>query len=106
MYYTYIIECEDSTLYTGVAKEVEHRMLVHSRKIRQTAKYTRSHTYKCLLAVWESEDRSTAQKLEYRIKKLTRTQKLRLIEDDRCFGEYFPSLSDICYTRRMIRSDQ
>ena len=97
MYYTYIIECEDSTLYTGVAKDVLHRMDVHSKKIRQSAKYTRSHTYKALLAVWESDSRSSAQKLEYRIKKLTRAQKLSLISDNSLFEKYFSDINDIEY---------
>ena len=99
MYYTYIIECEDTTLYTGVAKEVEHRMTVHSKKIKQSAKYTRSHTFKQLLAVWESENRSTAQKLEYQIKKLSRAQKLMLIADNSIFEHTFPSLGEILYKR-------
>ena len=99
MYYTYIIECEDSTLYTGIAKILERRMLVHSKKIKQTAKYTRSHTYKSLLCAWESPDRSRAQILEYRIKQLTRIQKLSLISDDELFSEFFPSLDKGLYRR-------
>ena len=102
MYYTYIIECEDSTLYTGVAKDVEHRMSVHTKKIKQSAKYTKSHTYKVLLALWNSPDRSTAQKLEYRIKKLSRAQKLSLIDDNRNFESYFADLDTETYTRENI----
>lgn len=99
MYYTYIIECEDTSLYTGVAKNVGNRMSVHSKKVKQSAKYTRSHTYKLLRAVWESEDRSKAQKLEYRIKKLTRAQKLSLIDDNLLFYEYFSMLDVSDYKR-------
>ncbi len=99
MYYTYIIECEDETLYTGVAKDVEQRMAVHSKKISQSAKYTRSHKYSRVRAVWESHDRSTAQKLEYRIKRLTRKQKLELIEDNSHFPIYIKSLNFDEYNR-------
>ena len=99
MYYTYIIECEDSSLYTGVAKDVSHRMLVHSKKIKQSAKYTRSHTIKSLRAVWESENRSSAQKLEYRIKQLTRTQKLQLISDNSYFERFFLDADADAYKR-------
>ena len=105
MYYTYIIECEDSTLYTGVAKEIEHRLLVHSKKIKQSAKYTRSHTYKALRAAWESADRSKAQRLEYRIKKLTRTQKLALIEDDNLWDKCFSDLDRSEYSRVHVKND-
>ena len=97
MYYTYIIECEDSSLYTGVAKDVSHRMLVHSKKIKQSAKYTRSHTIKSLRAVWESENRSSAQKLEYRIKQLPKAKKLLLIEKPEQVLEFFPELSEFEY---------
>ena len=92
----------DTTLYTGEAKVLEKRMDVHSRKIKQTAKYTRSHTYKELLCAWNSKDRSTAQKLEYRIKELTRAQKLALIRENTLFKEFFPSLDPNDYTRVIL----
>ena len=99
MYYTYIIECEDTSLYTGVAKNVNKRISVHSKKSKQSARYTRSHTFKHLQAVWVCEDRSKAQKLEYRIKQLTRSQKLSLIEDNSLFFDYFKMLDVSVYTR-------
>ena len=99
MYYTYIIECEDGTLYTGVAKNIDKRMAVHSKKIKQSAKYTRSHTLKELKAVWESKDRSTAQKLEYRIKQLTRGQKLEIIDNNDHFFSYINHIDDSEYNR-------
>ncbi len=99
MYYTYIIECEDTSLYTGVAKNIGSRMSVHIKKIKKSAKYTRSHTFKALRAVWESDDRSKAQKLEYRIKQLTRAQKLCLIEDNLFFCEYFKILDEADFRR-------
>ena len=99
MYYTYIIECEDSSLYTGVAKDVEKRMSVHTAKIKQSAKYTRSHTFTCIKAVWESADRSSAQKLEYRIKQLSRQQKIDLIENEALFPSYIKLLEHNNYCR-------
>lgn len=99
MYYTYIIACEDGTLYTGVAKNVDKRITVHSKKIKQSAKYTRSHTFKELKAVWESNDRSTAQKLEYRIKQLTRSQKLELIDNNDLFPIYLKTVVSSEYNR-------
>ena len=99
MYYIYILECEDSTLYTGVTNNIDKRMAVHSKKIKQGAKYTRSHTYKELRAVWECDNRSTAQKLEYRIKQLSRAQKLSLINDNSLFIKYFPDIDISNYSR-------
>ena len=99
MYYTYIIECVDGSLYTGVAVNVDRRIEVHSRKISRSAKYTRSHTFSRLRAVWESSDRSKAQKLEYRIKQLTRHQKLTLIENDLLFPSLIKDLEREEYRR-------
>ena len=99
MYYTYILECEDATLYTGVAKELANRMMTHSKKNKQSAKYTRTHTYRRVMCVWQSDNRSKAQKLEYRIKQLSRIQKLKLIDNNDLFIEYFPSLDNNDYTR-------
>ena len=101
MYYTYIIECEDGSLYTGVAKDIDKRLAVHSKKIKQSAKYTRSHTLLRLRAAWESIDRSSAQKLEYRIKQLTRPQKLSLIEDDSLFPSLIKILDPSQYKRHI-----
>ena len=51
------------------------------------AKYTRSHGFKNIEAVWTAENRSTASSLEYKIKRLTRNQKLSLIADNSLFGK-------------------
>lgn len=84
MYYVYILRCADNTLYTGVAADIERRMSEHFGQTERCAKYTRSHKAKEIEAVWETENRSLAQKLEYRIKQLTREQKKKLIEDESC----------------------
>lgn len=82
MYYVYILRCADNSLYTGVAADIERRMSEHFSQTERCAKYTRSHKAEKIEAVWETENRSLAQKLEYRIKRLTRDQKKKIIEDD------------------------
>lgn len=82
MYYTYILRCEDESLYTGIAADVKKRMAQHFGKTSQCAKYTRSRRPLKLEAVWESCDRSSASKLEYRIKQLAKEKKQRLIDTD------------------------
>ncbi|MCI8384456.1 MAG: GIY-YIG nuclease family protein [Clostridia bacterium] len=79
MYYTYMLRCEDNSIYTGMTKNVEHRMEEHFTKIKG-AKYTSTHTAKKLEAVWQSENRALASKLEYRIKRLTKAKKEELIQ--------------------------
>lgn len=77
MWYIYIVECSDGTLYTGITKDVEKRILTHNKG--KGAKYTRQRLPVVLRALFEAEDRSKASKEEYRIKQLTREQKLKLI---------------------------
>lgn len=81
MYYVYILRCSGDTLYTGIAADIDRRMAEHFGRTEKCAKYTRSHRAERLEALWSAENRSTASKLEYRIKKLSREQKLRLIEN-------------------------
>lgn len=79
MYYTYIIRCEDNTLYTGMAKDLEARMLEHYHRTEKCAKYTMRHHMKKLEMAWTSADRSLASKLEYNIKHLSKSQKEDLL---------------------------
>ena len=78
--YLYIIECEDGSLYTGIAKDVVQRLRQHYHHLTGCAKYTLSHQMKDIRTVWKTEEKVTACRLEYWIKRLTRKQKLNLIE--------------------------
>lgn len=78
-YYTYILACCDGSLYTGMAADVKKRMAEHFAGNGRSAKYTRSHPPEKLMAVWQSKDKSSACRLEYHIKRLTKQQKLHLI---------------------------
>ncbi len=82
MYYVYILKCADNTLYTGIAADIDRRMAEHFGRTKKCARYTRSHKAEKLEALWSAENRSLALRLEFRIKKLTRTQKLRLISEE------------------------
>lgn len=77
MYYTYIIRCEDNSLYTGITNNLNKRINEHISKTG--AKYTKSHTAVKLEIAWKSRDKSLACKLEYQIKTLTKNQKENLI---------------------------
>ena len=57
----------------------------HFGQTEKCAKYTRSHRAESLEALWTAADRSLASKLEYRIKQLTKVQKLRLIAEENAF---------------------
>ena len=81
-FYLYIIETEDNTLYCGIARDVLARFEEH--KAGKGAKYTRSHKPKTIVYVDIFEDKSSASKEEYRIKKtLSRSEKLELIQENK-----------------------
>ena len=79
MWYVYIVECSDGTLYTGISTNVSKRVLIHNKG--KGAKYTKTRLPVSLKWQKTCENRSEASKEEYRIKKLTRKQKLKLINE-------------------------
>jgi putative endonuclease len=78
MHYVYIVECRDRTLYTGYTNDIEKRISKHNSG--KGAKYTRSRLPVTLLALWAFDSKASALREEYRIKRLSREQKLKLIE--------------------------
>ncbi|MBR2944399.1 MAG: GIY-YIG nuclease family protein [Clostridia bacterium] len=78
MNYTYILKCADGTLYCGWTNDLEKRLKSHNDG--KGAKYTRSRLPVTLVYYEEFDSPVEAQKREYRIKKLTRQEKLKLIE--------------------------
>ena len=81
MYYVYMLRCIDNTIYTGITVDVDRRMKEHFSKNEKCAKYTFTHSAKKLEAVWETDNKSLASKLEYAIKKLTKAKKEELIKN-------------------------
>ncbi len=78
MFYIYILECSDNTLYTGYTNDIDRRVEVHNNKLG--AKYTRGRTPVKLVYSEKFETRSEALKREYQIKQLRRKEKLMLVK--------------------------
>lgn len=78
VWYVYILECEDGTLYTGVTTDIARRLEEH--KNGEGAKYTRSRGAKRIVYTETCESRSSASRREAEIKKLPRSKKLALIK--------------------------
>ncbi len=81
MYYVYILRCEDNSLYTGITTDVMRRFAEHREDKVKGAKYTKAHKPKEIAAAWEVGTKSDASKLEYRIKKLEKAEKEKLISE-------------------------
>ena len=80
-YYVYILECQDSTYYTGYTNNIEERVKLHNKG--NGAKYTRDRRPVELVWCKEYCQFRPAFKLEKTIKKLTRKQKELLVNGRR-----------------------
>ena len=77
MYYLYILECADKTLYTGITTDLERRVLEHNEK-KLGAKYTSARRPVKLVYSKKFKNRSLASKAESQIKKLGKAEKAEL----------------------------
>ena len=78
MYYVYLLRCGDGTLYAGFTNDLARRLAVHNAG--RGAKYTRTRL-PVELVYWENfPNKSSALKREYAIKRLSRAEKLSLIQ--------------------------
>lgn len=78
MWFVYIVECADNTLYTGITTDIDRREEEHNSS-EKWAKFTKMRRPVKIVFTKECENRSEASKLEYAIKKLTRINKLDII---------------------------
>ena len=77
-HYVYILKCADNSFYTGYTTDPVRRTKVHNSG--KGAKYTRSRRPVELIYTEEFDDKREAQRREYAIKQLTRTEKEKLIK--------------------------
>jgi putative endonuclease len=77
MYFVYILECRDTSLYTGITTDVKRRFAEH--KEGKGGHYTRAHGARRIVYTEKRKNRSSASKREAEIKRFSRPQKLELI---------------------------
>jgi putative endonuclease len=78
-YCVYILRCSDETFYTGITTDLYKRIDEHNHSPKG-AKYTRSRRPVTLVYNESCENRSEATKREIAIKKMTRSEKEKVIE--------------------------
>lgn len=78
MYYVYILECCDKSLYTGYTNHLEKRIKAHNEG--KGAKYTKGRRPVSLVYFETFKTKSEALKREYAIKQFSRKKKLELIK--------------------------
>lgn len=75
-----MLECSDNSIYTGVTTDIDRRLSEHNNT-NKGAKYTRTRRPVKLLKIFDFDTRQLACKEEYRIKQLTKKEKLKLINE-------------------------
>ena len=80
LWYVYVLQCSDNSLYCGITTDVERRVSEHQSGVG--AKYTRAKLPVKLLVFWTEENRSEATKAEIAFKKLRKKKKLQVIQEN------------------------
>lgn len=76
-YVVYLLRCADGTFYTGITTDITRRVREHNQGTRG-AKYTKARRPVELVYQEQSSSRSDAQKREYAVRTLPRTEKQKL----------------------------
>lgn len=76
--WVYVLRCGDGSLYTGWTNNLERRLVRHAGG--KASRYTASRLPVELAAAWPMPDRGAAMREEARIKRLSRAEKLALLE--------------------------
>ena len=82
MYYTYILTCSDDTLYVGSTDNIEKRLHQHNN-LKSGAHYTKIRRPVILSYSETFESYKEARAREGELKRLTRKEKLLLLNSNR-----------------------
>ena len=77
VWYLYILQCEDASLYTGITINIQRRLAQH--QAGQGSKYVRSKGRMKLVRVEPHQTKASALRRELEIKSWSRDKKLALI---------------------------
>jgi putative endonuclease len=75
--FVYLLRCADDSLYCGWTVDVDRRLAKH--QTGRASRYTASRRPVALAASWEVDTHTEARRLEARIKRMTRKEKLDLV---------------------------
>jgi len=89
----YLLRCADDSLYTGIAIDVTRRLGEHL-DARRGARYLRGRGPFELVFSCEVGDRSSASRIEHRVKRLSKTRKEQLLREPDTFRAKLRSMLD------------
>lgn len=104
-YFVYMLRCKDQSIYTGIATDLARRMQEHFEKLPQCAKYTQRHDAEKLEGAWQTENRSLASKLEWRIKHLSKADKELLLQKRGEFKKQFEAFFEVKQFHRLTKQE-
>ncbi len=73
-WFVYLLQCQDNSVYTGITNDIAKRMKMHAQG--KGSKYVASKRFRRLLYTIQAADKVDAAKIEYKIKQLTRNNKI------------------------------
>lgn len=75
-WFVYLLRCSDDTLYCGITNNLSRRIEQHNKG--KGAKYTRGRGPVALIKFWTFPTKGKALSFEYKVKQLSREEKLKL----------------------------
>ena len=78
-WFVYFLRCADNSLYAGVTTDLKRRLQEHNHSNKLGAKYTRVRRPVSLAYAETAENRQTACKQEYQLRKLKKAKKEQLV---------------------------
>ena len=80
-WFVYYLRCADNSLYAGITIDLVRRLIEHNTCNKTGAKYTRVRRPVTLVYAEAQENRQSASKREYQLKKLTKAEKESLVSN-------------------------
>ena len=79
IWYVYILQCADGTLYTGITNDLDRRLKAHNAGT--ASKYTRVRRPVAMVYQEEIDTKGNALRRELQIKSMSRQQKMDLLNN-------------------------
>ncbi|MGP7735091.1 GIY-YIG nuclease family protein [Oceanimonas smirnovii] len=92
-WFLYLLRCQDGSLYGGISTAPERRCHEHNKIQRRASRYVWAR--RPAILVWQQPvaDKSTALKLEYRLKRLPKAKKEQLLTQPDGWQQLLPALT-------------
>jgi predicted GNAT superfamily acetyltransferase len=85
IWFLYVLECADQTLYTGITPDLHKRLTAHNKG--RGASYTAARRPLKMVAAWQFATKENAMRAEHAFKKLSRSTKLHYLGRKLSFEE-------------------